>query len=79
MPRLPRDAAAVGHERAVEQLHQGALAGAVPAQEADAFTPLDRETGRVEHGRTAKRDGDVLHSQQGHGVVTAMGRHSVHI
>ena len=70
-PRLPRDAAAVRHERAVQQLHQRALAGAVPAQEAHAFASLDREAGRIEHRRTAKRDGDILHSQQGHGELTA--------
>ncbi len=41
--RLPGDAAAVWHQGAVEQLHQGALARAVPPEEAHALTALDRE------------------------------------
>ena len=55
-----------GHERAVEQLHQRALAGAVPPQEAHPLAPLDGEAGLVEHRGAAKRDCDILHSQQRH-------------
>ena len=58
---LSNDFAAIGQERAVEQLHDGALAGAIPAQEADAaFAALDREIGVIEEGRASEGDRNFL-------------------
>ena len=55
-----------GAMRAVEQLHERALPGAVAAEEADALPALDREACAVEDRRSAERDADVLHAEQRH-------------
>jgi hypothetical protein len=57
---------AVGHLRAVEHLHERALAGAVPPQQTDPLPPLDGKIGVVEHGGTPEGDGDVLQRYERH-------------
>ena len=64
--RLSHDLAAVGRHRAVEELHDRALAGAVASEQADALAALDGEASAVENGWSSKRDADVLHAQQSH-------------
>jgi hypothetical protein len=61
------DVARIGRERAVEQLQEGALAGAVAAEEADALPALHGERGAVEDRRSPERDAHVPHAQQRHG------------
>jgi hypothetical protein len=63
---LAHHVAGVGGTRAVEQLHQGALACAVAPEQAHALPALDSEGGAVEHRRAAESDGDVLQSEKGH-------------
>src|SRR6476469_10768201 len=55
---LPHHLAAVGGERAVEHLHQRALARAVAAEEAEALAALDGEARAIEQWRTAEGDRD---------------------
>jgi len=47
-PRRPPDRAAVGRDLAADDLQQGGLAGAVPADEGDTFTGVDRQRHVVE-------------------------------
>ena len=48
------DRAAVGSERAGEDVHQGRFAGAVVADEADAFARVDREIDAVKRADGAE-------------------------
>ena len=68
---LAHDLARVGAHLAVEQLHERALPGAVPAEQADALAALDPELGMVEDGRAAEGDADVLQADEGHEVRAA--------
>jgi hypothetical protein len=65
-PALAHHLARVGRARAVEQLHERALAGAVAAEQADALAALDGQRRAVEHGRAAEGDGDVLETEECH-------------
>ena len=60
---LAHDVAGVGEQRPVEQFHDGALAGAIASQQADAFTAFHGKAGAVEHRGSAKGDGDVFQAE----------------
>jgi hypothetical protein len=61
--RLSHDLTAIRRHRAIEELHDRALAGAIASEKADSLAALDSESGAVENGRSTKRDADVLHAQ----------------
>ena len=63
---LPHHEAAVGEQRAVEHLHEGALSGAVAPQHAHPFAPLDGEGGAIEHRRAAECHAHLLQGHQCH-------------
>ncbi len=67
---LTNDLAVIGPDRPVEELHDGALAGAVAAQETDALAAVDRERGVSEDGRAAEGKGDVLHAEKCHDAIS---------
>jgi len=62
----PHHLARVRRDRAVQQLHERALARAISAQQTHAFAALDAECRRVEHRRTAKSHAHILQTQQRH-------------
>ena len=66
---LPDHFAGIGLDRPVEELHQGALAGAVSAQQRHPLAAIDAEAGPIEKGRPAERDADLPHADQCHQVA----------
>ena len=64
--RLAHDDPAIGHDRAVEHLHERALSSAVAPKETHALSSLDVKRCAIEDQRSAERDRDVLHAEQRH-------------
>ena len=66
---LSDDFAFVGDDLAFQDPQEGALALAIAAQEADAFTTLDLERDLIEKKRATERVSDVAKAEQGHGLI----------
>ena len=64
---LPDDVAAIGLEFAGDEFERRRFAGAVAADQADAFAGLDGELGVGEDGLFAELETDLGESDQGHG------------
>jgi len=62
-PRLANDVACGGRYRAIEELHDRALAGAIATQQADPLAALNCESRTIENWWATKRDGNILHSE----------------
>ena len=67
-PRLPDHLAGVGRERALEDLEQRRLAGAVAAQQAEALAVLDLEAHGVQQGWPGEGEAHVVEADQRHGL-----------
>ena len=67
--RLAYDFSAVGRNRTVEEFHDRTLARAIAAEQAHAFAPLDGKSGAIKNWWTTESDADVLHAQEGHGLL----------
>lgn len=59
-PRLQADLAVVGLQLAGDQAHEGGFAGAVAADDADAFAGFDAQIDMFEQERTADTEVDAL-------------------
>ncbi len=68
-PGLHAHLAVVGLELTGHQPHQGGLAGAVAADDADAFAGFDGQVDVVEQQRTADAEVDVLELEEGHARI----------
>ena len=63
---LAHHLATVGEQGPLEQLHHGALPGAIAAQQTDPLASLDRQSGVIEQRWAAEGHADVLQAQEGH-------------
>ena len=68
-PVRDRDRPRIGGGFPGGDAHEGRLAGAVAAQQADPLAFLDLEVEVVEHGRTAEADVDIEETEQGHSAL----------
>ena len=70
---LHADFPVIGLVIAGQQLEQGGFAGAVAADQGDAFARLDRQFGLFQQQRAADAEVDVLQSNQRHPDIVRVG------
>ena len=72
-PRLAEDLARVGFQLARDDAHQGGLARAVAAEQADAFARIDLEVDRFEDRGAAEVQADLEEGQERHEPFNVVG------